>query len=220
MNLDMTWRIPMTARPIDSLQRRILHWVVASCWWALIPVGQVHAERLANGRLVIVGGGLRGDHEAVYQAFLSGIRAEETVGVVPLASGVPESSGPAAVAGIERYAKQLTNVRETGLTIKNPKDASSAACAKTLRDCRALWFTGGDQNRIVATLRPDSGDTISYAAVRHVLETGGTVGGSSAGAAMMSVSMIRGGTSVDAMLLGASEADGGAGVRVGPIRFR
>ena len=169
----------------------------------------------AGGRLVIVGGWLDPSNEAIYRAFLKGLVPAARVGVVPLASGVPERSGPLTVEDIQQYASVPENIINTELTNNNPGFAATEDCAQRLRGCAALWFTGGDQSRIIAALRPVAGDTGSYHAVRDVLADGGTVGGTSAGAAMMSTRMIRGGNSPDAMLLGVTDIVDGPGVCVG-----
>ena len=54
-----------------------------------------------------------------------------------------------------------------------------------------VWFTGGDQLRTARLLlMPDGGDTPVLRRMRTLLEEGGVIGGSSAGAAIMSKTMI------------------------------
>ena len=177
----------------------------------------VHAQdaEAQAGRLVIVGGALKPEHEAIYRAFLEGVDDDTPVGVVPLASGVPERSGPLSAQDIQQYAANPQRIFDTEIVHTKPEMAKSKKVARTLGGCSALWFTGGDQRRITANLRPAAGDTPAYAAVQSVLNNGGTVGGTSAGAAMMSEVMIRGGSSRDAMLLGPTDDDNGAGVAYG-----
>ncbi len=169
----------------------------------------------SSGRLVIVGGGLSQRNEAVYRSFLETVPEDAPIGVIPLASGLTEEAGRSSMTSIQQYATNPDRVFDTDMTSNKPEFASDENCAKSLEKCGALWFTGGDQSRIVAAMRPDSGDTISYKAVLKVLENGGTVGGSSAGAAMMSNPMIRGGDSASAMLHGAGSGERRGGVSVG-----
>ncbi|MEM9587047.1 MAG: cyanophycinase [Planctomycetota bacterium] len=169
----------------------------------------------STGRLVVIGGALDPMNQTVFDAFLEGVTQESQVGVVPLASGVPERSGPLTVQDIQQFAVNPSNVFDTNLTNKDPAYAKEQACADKLHGCQTIWFTGGDQSRIVAAMRPDRQDTVSYQATRDVLSGGGTIGGTSAGAAMMSDPMIRSGRSEDALLLGATEIIDGPGVCVG-----
>ncbi|MEM7625464.1 MAG: cyanophycinase [Planctomycetota bacterium] len=168
-----------------------------------------------SGRLVIVGGRLSPEHERIYTTFLRDVEPNQKVGVVPLASGVPEESGPLTVQDIRQYAAHPDDVFNTGLVYTQPERALEPETARLLAGCRALWFTGGDQSRITAALRPVEGDTPVYGSVEQVLKQGGTIGGTSAGAAMMSDPMIRSGNSADALLLGATDILDGPGVCVG-----
>jgi cyanophycinase len=75
--------------------------------------------------------------------------------------------------------------------------------ASLVRTCSAVWFTGGDQTRTIKTLvRPDGSKTPVLEAVWEVYRSGGVIGGSSAGAAIMSEAMIGGGNSLAALKQG------------------
>ncbi|MEM9294755.1 MAG: cyanophycinase [Planctomycetota bacterium] len=155
------------------------------------------------GTLVVAGGRLSPEHEAVYRATLDDRLTTGPLGVVPLASGVPERSGPLTVQDFRQYVDDPGLVFDTEVVHDDPAYAGSAECAAVFASCGALWFTGGDQSRITANLRPAAGDTPGFRAVHELIERGGVVGGTSAGAAMMSRWMLTGGSSADAMLLGA-----------------
>lgn len=69
-----------------------------------------------------------------------------------------------------------------------------------LRGVTGVWFTGGDQYYIAKEfMHPDGSDTLALADLRLMYENGGVIGGSSAGAAMMSRVMIAGGDSDTAL---------------------
>lgn len=69
-----------------------------------------------------------------------------------------------------------------------------------LEGVTGVWFGGGDQIKIIrGFLRPDGSDTRLLECMREILYSGGVIGGSSAGAATMSTSMIARGTSEGAM---------------------
>lgn len=76
------------------------------------------------------------------------------------------------------------------------------ALAEQIERFDGFWFLGGDQMRIGESLRrmPDQ-DSPALAAMRRVLARGGVIGGTSAGAAMMSDPMIAGGDSFNALRL-------------------
>ncbi len=169
----------------------------------------------APGHLVIVGGALRADNEGVLGRFAQLAGTEGDVGILPTASGVPERSARATGEDLGRYLDG-ERVRVIDLTTQNADEADDPDVADAIASCGALWFTGGDQNRIITVFRPGRRDTPAYAAVMAVLQRGGVVGGTSAGAAMMSDPMIGGGrseASLAALLGGATEPEG---VRVGP----
>ena len=180
----------------------------------------------AQGTLVIVGGGLQPETEAVYRAVLDRMPADGTLGVLPTASGVPEESGPLTVQDFEQYSGSEQKIELIDLRDGEVGKANDPAWAERIAACDALWFTGGDQSRIVSTLRhqpvgdtgldlEDKPDTLAYAAVKSVFEKGGVVGGTSAGAAMMSNPMILWGTSHEALLVGVVNDVPDFGVGVG-----
>ncbi|MDF1837976.1 MAG: cyanophycinase, partial [Planctomycetota bacterium] len=92
--------------------------------------------------------------------------------------------------------------------------AKDPAVIRRVETASALWFTGGDQSRIMALLDPGSGPSCEqpdplhrdphplYSAAWDVQANGGLIGGSSAGAAIMSHPMITGGRSEGALLNG------------------
>ncbi|MEM7681230.1 MAG: cyanophycinase [Planctomycetota bacterium] len=159
----------------------------------------------ATGTLVIAGGALDPEHEAVYRAVLDRIGPEGTLGVLPTASGVPEESGPLTVQDFQQYAGPDQKVVLIDIRHDTPAKANSPDYVLKITACDGLWFTGGDQSRITAVFRPNGVDTPAYLAVKTVLAAGGVVGGTSAGAAMMSDPMIRWGNSHEALLLGRSD---------------
>lgn len=163
------------------------------------------------GTLLIIGGGLRDDNAEIYSRFIELAGHGATIGVVPTASGV-ENPGAETIGTLRRYARDDQNiiliplfkddaVAPAGERLK----ADDPAIATLIRSCRALWFTGGDQSRITAVFRPEPARTsLAYLATLDVLDTGGVIAGTSAGAAMMSDPMITGGTSDSALKHGAT----------------
>jgi cyanophycinase len=67
-----------------------------------------------------------------------------------------------------------------------------------IEDAEAVFFTGGDQLRITANI----GDTFVYRRTRNLLGRGGVVAGTSAGASVMSETMLVGGSSSNTPTVG------------------
>lgn len=130
--------------------------------------------------------------------------------VVPTASGDPAGS----LAHNRRlFASIATETTVQGLEL-SVDDTDLAAAPETwarLSQASGIWFTGGNQSRITSVFRPtDSKHVQLYFAIRDTLAEGGVVGGSSAGAAIMSETMLAGGRSEGALLHG----DGEGGVKL------
>lgn len=69
------------------------------------------------------------------------------------------------------------------------KRANDPSFVKPLREATAAWLGGGDQTRLANAYR----GTAVEKELRHLLERGGVIGGTSAGASVMSAVMITGG---------------------------
>jgi cyanophycinase len=150
------------------------------------------------GHLIIAGGGTSPDNGLIYSRFIAPLPADAVIGIIPTASANPPESAASAAKTIARYAGSR-RMAQFNISLQNRAAASDAAVAEQLRQCSALWFTGGVQSRITEVFRPPSGDTLAYQAACDVLARGGVIGGTSAGAAMMSDPMITGGSSGDAL---------------------
>jgi cyanophycinase len=72
------------------------------------------------------------------------------------------------------------------LDIESRQDASSERAMRILEGASGVFFTGGDQLKITSQI----GDTPIYSRVREIYEQGGVVAGTSAGASVMSETML------------------------------
>ena len=134
-----------------------------------------------RGSLVIVGGGPRG--EAITRKFieLAGGTGRARILVLPMASSLPET-GPESV---DEFRKHGVNAWSMSLT---RDEAMRPETVRALDSATGIWFPGGDQVRIMAVLD----GTPTAAAIRARYAAGAVIGGTSAGAAVMSTPMITG----------------------------
>lgn len=177
------------------------------------------------GRLVIAGGGIARNNADVHGAFLSRVGADGRIAIIPAASGEPVQSAQAYVetlAGFGVPADRIDIVRLAVIDDEATPDADERAWAANatnsgeiakIEAAAGVWFTGGDQARVTAALlTPDGRATPMLSALRARLIAGAAIGGTSAGAAIMSPTMIARGDSLAGLtrpLLGrdASEAE-------------
>jgi cyanophycinase len=136
-----------------------------------------------KGHLFIVGGGER--DEPLMKRFVELAKGFGTgrIVVFTMASSVPLEVGPELVAEFRKYGVQ--DVVYYQLT---RDEAMKAESAKILDGVSAIWFAGGDQARLTAALL----DTPIHARMLELYAAGCLLGGTSAGAAVMSEVMITG----------------------------
>jgi cyanophycinase len=151
------------------------------------------AEAPPQGNLLIAGGALRPDNAVVWQRLVQlaggpGAR----IAVMPSAAGNPARSGANLAATLNKYGASAFVV-PVAVRFKDrdyQKDAEDEALAKLIREAGGVYFTGGDQGLITkALVRPDGKRTAVLQAIWEVYQKGGVIGGTSAGAAIMSSTM-------------------------------
>lgn len=165
--------------------------------------GDAAAPRAAPaGVVVAIGGG--GDVPEIVRRFVALAGGPDArILVAPLSTGA-ERPG-------EAMAQFFRDQGARDVAIWNPADAAEADRPERLAEiaaARGVYFGGGDQSRGMAKLR----GTRALAALRDVVARGGVVGGSSAGAALLSRVMITGGDGEGPIAPGRSAAAEGLGV--------
>lgn len=137
-----------------------------------------------HGALVIVGGGKVG-REILDRFFqLAGGRDAALV-VIPTADG--KESYPADWPGLKLFKDYgATNI--TLLHTTDRKIADSEEFVKPLLSARAVWFVGGRQWHLVDSYL----HTRTEREIKHVLDRGGVIGGTSAGASIQASYLVRG----------------------------
>lgn len=183
---------------------------------ALSQGGCAPPGEAASGPLVIVGGALDAENEAIYRVILEGREGSGPLCVIPTAGGDPEASMASATSRFDRWGGEGT-ARGILLTVEEPGRALDPLVAREIRECAGFFFTGGVQSRILEVFLPDGEATLAYEALMDRFRDGAVVSGSSAGAAMMSHPMIAGGSSSGALREGVSGPgeEGGVELRAG-----
>ncbi|MDD3327544.1 MAG: cyanophycinase [Zoogloea sp.] len=134
------------------------------------------------GNLIIVGGG--DTPASVQQRFvaLAGGPGKARIAVFPMASTQFDEEAQEVMAELRKLQAdpQLINLERD--------DAQTEATAQLLETFSGYWFLGGDQNRLAATLL----GTRALDVIERRYQEGAVVGGTSAGAAVMTSEMLTG----------------------------
>ena len=139
-------------------------------------------ENRPRGRLLIIGGREdKADGKLILRELARLVGSGKLV-VATLASEEPGSAW-------EQYEETMRSVGVRHiyhLKIESRSDAESPKAMGVLEDATAVFFTGGDQLRLTTLL----GDTPVFSRCYEIFVNGGTIAGTSAGAAVMSETMI------------------------------
>ncbi len=184
---------------------------------ALILSISANCQTFSKGNLVIVGGGLEHTNKSIYNELiqLAGGTEKATFAIIPSASGLSVQSYMSFRNILISYGVKPDNIHLINIAMVDDDSTSDVnesnwshngndtILAGIVRKCSAVWFTGGDQLRTMKTLLSSDGvKTAVLDAVWQVYRSGGVVGGTSAGAAIMSEAMIGGGNSLGALTHG------------------
>jgi len=145
----------------------------------------------------VVGGALR--DAAIWERFveLAG-GTDAPIVVIPTAGGGDE---------YDRFYPGLAGLRAAGATnlivlhTNDPAVANTDEFVAPLLDAQGVWFPGGRQWRLADAYL----DTKVYDALWQVLERGGVIGGSSAGASIQGSYLVRGDTRDNTTMMGDHE---------------
>jgi len=151
-----------------------------------------------QGTLIIIGG--HEDHDGnkvILREVASHVRNGRLV-LATVASHEPEGY-------LEKYQQSFAELgvgEVTELYVEDRMEASEPAKLRALDEIEAVFFSGGDQLRITSQI----GGTPIFDRVMEIYRSGGIIAGTSAGASMMSDTMLVKGTS-------------GTSFRVGDVRM-
>lgn len=179
-----------------------------------------------KGSLVIVGGALKASNSSVFKKFIElghGI-TKIKIAIIPTATSTPAQSGAYYKSTFVSYGVPANNIWIAPLAEQDDAktqriDEASAwegngfnkDIANKMKKYNAVWFTGGWQGRTRNLLMKLEGDEwkegIVLKTIRDIYSKGGVIGGTSAGAAIMTDPMIDGGTSLGAVMQGYTHID-------------
>lgn len=179
----------------------------------------------AAGTAVVIGGGLKASHDAVWRRMvdLAGGPGARFV-VLGTASESPTSSAEAAARQLQARGAVTSVLPVSPLLKDRPVEQAVAdpALVDQVKAARGVFFTGGSQDRIVNSLQPGGRRSPLLQAIWDLYERGGVVAGTSAGAAIMSRTMFIDAPDVVGVLKGrfkaGQEVGDGLGF-VGPALF-
>jgi cyanophycinase len=165
-------------------------------------VGRAMKLSEARGTLVVIGGAedKEGDCRILKEFIRLAKGANARVVVMTVATNKPAEVGREYKAVFRRLGVDDTEV----VDVSSREDAALPDALEKIRRATALYFTGGDQLHITSLM----GGTEMQKLIHERYELGLLIGGTSAGAAMMSNSMILGG--------GSEENPRAEAVRIGP----
>jgi cyanophycinase len=175
----------------------LAHAALAGAIAASEPAGKAAATEAteygpAHGTLVIVGGGaLAGTGIREKFVSLAG-GADAPIVIVPTAGGNRNAKGELIAYKddevLASWKKELglTNVRMVHTA--DPKVADTEEFVKLLREAKGVWFNGGRQWNLVDSYA----HTLAEKEFHAVLDRGGVIGGSSAGATIQGDYLVRG----------------------------
>ena len=173
---------------------------LALAWLLAAVASSAAAQEVgpANGTLLLAGGGLRDPSVRTRFLDIAG-GADARIVVVPTAQ-----PGDAFDDGYEGLA-QFRALGATKVQILHTRDrtvADSEAFVRTLDGADAVWFSGGRQWRLADAYL----GTRVVDALRRLLERGGVIGGSSAGATILGSVLVRGESGGTETMLGDYQA--------------
>ncbi len=149
--------------------------------------------QIADGKLIIVGGGLKASNKAVFERlieFAGGVDRAHVV-ILPTAS-ISLGDSQIFEKAIQSFGIPPDRVEILDVTYKNAAESvRDPAILGKVRHATAVFLAGGDQRRLVRLLtETDGSDTPLLSEIRSVLKRGGVVAGTSAGASAQSATML------------------------------
>jgi len=139
-----------------------------------------------RGYLVIIGGAEdKEGRREILSEFIRLCGERPTIGIVTSATQEPKETGKK----YEDIFASLGADKVYKLKVQDRSEANSDSALEDLRQCDGIFFTGGDQLRITTT----TGGTKFSEELKELYKRGAVIAGTSAGASVMSETMITSG---------------------------
>ncbi len=140
-------------------------------------------EEQAKGHLIIIGGAEDKTGECVIlKQAKEMLNDDEMLTILTTATQLPKEVGDDYRHVFQNLGMKNIHV----LNINTRDDANDPKMCKAIKKSKCIFFTGGDQLRITSIL----GGTDCYKALKEVYYSGGLIMGTSAGASVMSSTMV------------------------------
>lgn len=151
-----------------------------------------------NGHLIIAGGALR--DTSVFNKFieLAGSNTSHII-VIPTAGG--NEITPNRIEGLKKDWENKGAAKVTILHTTDPDEANSPEFANVINEATGVWFLGGRQWRLADSYL----NTLTHKNLDALLERGGVIGGSSAGATIQGSYLARGDSKTNTIMVGDHE---------------
>lgn len=178
------------------MRRSVVFWLIVLFVVAgTVPTGQQFGPQA--GALVLAGGAVR--DPAILAKFLDLAGGPDSpIVVIPTAGG--GESYDQSWAGLSVFdGHKATNLSVLHTT--DPAVADTDAFTRPIREARGVWFSGGRQWRLVDAYL----HTVVHREIQALLDRGGVVGGSSAGATILGDYLVRGDTETNVIMMGDHE---------------
>ncbi len=151
----------------------------------------------ATGTLVVAGGNIK--DAVIIERFL------ELAGGPDASIVVIPTAAEGDIGNLDwDILEPLRKAGATSMTVlhtRDPDEANTASFVAPLKEARGVWFTGGRQWRIADSYL----GTLTESEFRAVLDRGGVIGGSSAGATIQGSYLARGDTTTNTIMMGDHE---------------
>lgn len=159
-----------------------------------------------KGTLIIIGGHERSGDQEILEEIARRVRRhhDKHLVLMTVASHEPEALAEDYTAIFKKFGISKVDV----LDVRMREDAHREENIEMFKGSPVVFFTGGDQLRIASQI----GDSPVYQALTELYEQGGTIVGTSAGAAVMPETMLVSGLSEDSSEMAAIGMSPGLGL--------
>lgn len=151
-----------------------------------------------NGTLLVIGGAASNIFYEKFMDLVGG--ADAPIVVIPTAI----TSDILSQEDLERFRNSFERRGFTNVTVlhtRNPEEANSKRFTKPIRKAKGIWFSGGRQWRHADSYL----NTLAHKAFFELLNRGGVIAGSSAGATIQGSYLARGDTRMNTIMMGDHE---------------